>query len=116
MNRRDFLLLRTEQTTRVAELSCERLYMHYQHSSVTMRFAASATSAALQIGEDEPPTVFVERTTRQLFSEVDHELRRADVLCVLDTQWLAVDAFRRHVEGLLSAFRRRGGRVEYGAT
>ena len=116
MNRRDFLLLRTEQATRVAELSCERLYMHYQHSSVTMRSAASATSAAVELGEGEPPTVCVERTTRQLFSEVDHELRRADVLRVLETQWLAVDAFRRDVEGLLAAFRRRGGRVEYRAT
>ena len=116
MNRRDFLRLRTEQATRVAELSCERLYMHYQHSSVTMRSAGSATSDAGGLGDGEPPTVFAERTTQQLFRDVDHELRRADVLRVRETHWLAVDAFRRDVEALLAAFRRRGGRVEYGAT
>ena len=30
--------------------------------------------------------------------------------------WLADDAFRRDVDALLAAFRRRGGRVEYPAS
>ncbi len=72
-----------------------------------------AQAAAPDAGDDEPPPVFEERTTRQLLSAVDRDLRDADVLRVVDTGWLAVDAFRRDVEDLLAAFRRRGGRVEY---
>ncbi len=118
MNRRDLLLLRTDRETRVAELSCERLYMHYQHTRLTMDRPAQprapdATSPWSDSDDDEPPAVFDERTTRQLFRQVDRELRNADVVRVVDTGWLAVDAFRRDVEDLLAAFRQRGGRVEY---
>ena len=35
MKRRDFLLLRTDRETGVAELSCERLYMRYVNSRLT---------------------------------------------------------------------------------
>ena len=116
MNRREFLLLRTEQARRVAELSCERLYMHYQQTSLTMnRPEQSPTPDAWELSDDEPPAVFAERTTQELFSSVDRELQDADVLRVVDTQWLAVEPFRRDVEDLLAAFRRRGGRVEYQA-
>ncbi len=114
MNRRDLLLLRTDRDTRVAELSCERLYMHYQHTRLTMdRPAQPRAPDTGELWDDEPPAVFDERTTRQLFRQVDRELRNADVVRVVDTGWLAVDAFRRDVEDLLAAFRRRGGRVEY---
>jgi hypothetical protein len=117
VNRRDFLLLRTEHATRVAELSCERLYMHYQHASVTTsRAGESALPTALELVEGEPPAEFTEWTTDQLLSDVDRELRRADVLRVLETEWLAVVAFRRDVEALVAAFRDRGGHVEYQAS
>ena len=118
MNRRDLLLLRTDRDRRVAELSCERLYMHYQHTRLTMDRAVqppAADAASPWSDDNEPPAVFDERTTRQLFSDIDRELRRADVVRVVDTGWLAVEAFRRDVEDLLAAFRRRGGRVEYPA-
>ncbi len=117
MNRRDLLLLRTDRDTRVAELSCERLYMHYQHTRLTMdRPAQPRAPDTGELWDDEPPAVFDERTTRQLFRQVDRELRNADLVRVVDTGWLAVDAFRRDVEDLLAAFRRRGGRVEYQAS
>ena len=61
-----------------------------------------------ELWNDEPSAVFDERTTEQLFSD--------EVVRVVDTGWLAVDAFRRDVEDLLAAFRRRGGRVEYQAS
>lgn len=114
MKRRDFLFLRTEASTSVAELSCERLYMHYQHAGVTSRRADTrAVSPAPDLGEEEPPAEFAERTSGQLFSDVDEELRGADVLRVRETEWLAVEGFGRDVEGLVAAFRSRGGRVEY---
>ena len=114
MNRRDLLLLRTDRDKRVAELSCERLYMQYQHTRLTMdRPAQPPAPDPGELWDHEPPAVFDVRTTQELFGAVDRELRTADVVRVVDTGWLAVDAFRRDVEDLLAAFRRRGGRVEY---
>ena len=103
-------MLRTEQTTRVAELSCERLYMHYQQTGAS---SPDPTPDAWELSEEEPPALFVERTTQELLDCVDRDLREADVLRVVDTEWLAVDAFRHDVEALFATFRRRGGRVEY---
>ncbi len=118
MNRRDLLLLRVNRDKHAAELSCERLYIHYQHAKLTMDRPAQppapgAPSPWSDSDDAEPPTMFDERTTQQLFHDIDLELRNADVVRVVDTGWLAVDAFRRDVEDLLTAFRRRGGRVEY---
>ncbi len=114
MNRRDFLLLRNEPDGFVAELSCERLYMHYQHASITMTgdHQPGAADAARELVEGEPPSRFSERTPQQLFEDVDRELQGADVLRVTHTEWLTVDAFGKDVEELVAAFRRRGGRVE----
>ncbi len=115
MNRRDFLRLRTESVGRVAVLSCERLFMHYQHASVTMGRSGDGVSPTVaEFSDDEPTAVFDERTTQALFSEVGRQLRDADILRVVETEWLAVDGFRRDVEDLLATFRRRGGRVECG--
>lgn len=118
MNRRDLLLLRTDRDGRVAELSCEQLYMQYQQTRfMTDRPEEGRTPDAASLwadtDDDEPPAVFTERTTRELFSAVDRELRDAEVLRVVGAEWLAVEAFRRDVEDLIAAFRRRGGRVEY---
>ena len=94
----------------MAELSCERLYMQYQHTRLTMDRAAQPPKSDMgEQWDDEPPAVFDERTTQNLFREVDRSLRNADVVRVVETEWLAVDAFRRDVEDLLAAFRRRGG-------
>lgn len=121
MNRRDLLLLRADPDRHVADLSCERLYMHYQQT----RFMSDGPgdsrtpdSRTPWSGPDdaEPPAVFTERTTHELFGAVGRELRGADVVRVHDTGWLADDAFRRDVDALLAAFRRRGGRVEYPAS
>lgn len=118
MNRRDLLLLRTDRDGRVAELSCERLYMQYQQTRFTTdRPDDGRTPDAASLWSDtddaEPPAVFTERTTRELFSAVDRELRDAEVLRVVGAEWLTVETFRRDVEDLIAAFRRRGGRVEY---
>ena len=109
MKRRDFLRLRSEAAIRVAELSCERLYMHYQHARVTtMPVGVEAPERA----EVEPPSEWTARTTEQLFDEIERQLQGADVLRLVETEWLVVDDYRRHVERVLAAFRGRGGRVE----
>ena len=110
MNRRDFLLFRTEGRTKTVELSCERLYMLYvdAHSAA----APEAADALMPQQSGEPPAQFETRTTRQLFDDLAQDLRDADVLRVTHTEWLADEGFRREVEMLASAVRTRGGVVE----
>jgi hypothetical protein len=112
MNRRDFLLLRTVARSRFAELSCERLYMRQFDIRLTRRrpevdFPESDPWAG------EPPTVFDERTTRQLFDNLERDLEGVEVLRVVDARWLAGDELRSEFEALLVSFRSRGGRVEF---
>jgi hypothetical protein len=115
MNRRDFLLLRTVARSRVAELSCERLYMRQLDIRLTGRrpdvdFPDGDPSAG------EPPAVFDQRTTRQLFDNLERDLAGIDVLRVVDARWLAGDDLRGEFESLLTSFRSRGGRVEFHQT
>jgi hypothetical protein len=62
--------------------------------------------------EGEPPTDIVTITTTELLAELERELARADVLRVLDRDWLSDRDFRRDVESRIEFFRDRGGRVE----
>lgn len=114
MNRRDFLLFRTEHRTRTVELSCERLYMRCLDARAAGGPQADQIdSAGSESWDGEPPAVLEARTPRQLFDDLDGELRGVDVLRVTDTAWLASEEFRRELEVMISAFRARGGRVEY---
>ena len=116
MNRRDLLLLRTDRDRCVTELSCESLYMQYQHMRLAMdRPVESPATVMGELWGDEPPAVFDACSTQRLFREVGRSLRNADVVRVVESEWLVVDAFRRDVEDLLAAFRRRGGRIEFQA-
>lgn len=106
MNRRDFLLFRTEGHTKTVELSCERLYMRY----VDARRMPEPDADAVVDGE--PPARFDRPSARQLFDDLAHDLREADLLRVTHTEWLAEEDFRREVTALVDAVRARGGRVE----
>ena len=92
MNRRDFLCLRTERSRRVAHLSCERLYMHYQHATLTTDGPGVKTHGdtppLLELGDDEPPAVLTPRSTRQLLADIGRDVESADAVRVIDTSWL----------------------------
>jgi hypothetical protein len=112
MNRRDFLLLRSVARSRVAELSCERLYMR----QFDIRRTGRRPDVDVPDGDPsagEPPATFGHRTTRQLFDNLERDLEGVDVLRVVDARWLAGDDLRRELESLLASFRSRGGRVEF---
>lgn len=117
MNRRDFLLLRTKGKKRIAELSCERLYMRYldAQTSVTRRGERPSADELVPWSwyGGEPPTVFREPTSEELFRDLERELSDADLVQVLDSEWLVSGEFQHEVEALLASFRARGGRVEY---
>ena len=85
MNRRDFLLLRTDGSA--VTLSCERLYMRLLDSQR-------------------------DGTTRELFENLAGDLRRVNAVRLTDASWLSRDELRSQLEPILDAFARRGGRVE----
>jgi len=86
VNRREFLLLSPGRRKETAEISCERLYMHYLDAEV-------------------------EGTTRDLFDALDEQLRSMRELRLLDTEWLSRADLLARVEPILAAFHARGGRV-----
>jgi len=85
MNRRDFLLLRTDGGA--VTLSCERLYMRFLDSQL-------------------------DGTTSELFENLARDLRRVAAVRLIDPSWLSRDDLRSQLEPVLAAFQRRGGRVE----
>jgi hypothetical protein len=109
MNRRDFLLLRTDPRSRVVELSCEQLYMRYLDTQITGTRRSEAADAEIC---GEPTAVFDERTPQHLFEELARELRGVDVLRIVDSRWIAREDLKHDLENLLASFRARGGRVE----
>ncbi len=76
MNRRDFLLLRTDGAAHTAVLSCERLYMRYLDSQM-------------------------DETTAALFANLTDELRPIDTLRLTDTYWLACIDLRARLDIVL---------------
>lgn len=91
MNRRDFLLLRTDRAGRSVELSCEQLYMRYVDSRL-------------------------DGTTAELFERLDRDLRMVDVLRVVESTWLAHEDLKQQLDPLLASLRARGVRVELSRT
>jgi hypothetical protein len=106
VNRREFLLFRTEGRTKTAELACERLYMQYRDAQMTPDDRVAEEGG-------EPPARFDTRSARQLFDELERELAGADLLVVTQTAWLAVDDFARAVNGLAERLRAHGTRIEF---
>jgi hypothetical protein len=111
MNRRDFLLLRREPASRVAEISGCGLYMRSLDAQLTTTQAADA-SVTGDSWEGEPPQVLEPQTIEEMFERFARDLEGVDILRITDVGWLELDPVREHVDRLLAAFRSRGGRVE----
>lgn len=111
MNRRDLLLFRTSAGKRVFELACERLYMRYLD---TQRLSAPAAPLDDHwLGEPDPQ--YAPPSASDLFDGLRRDLEGADVLRVIDRQWLADPALAREVDALIARFRAAGGVVEFAA-
>ena len=106
MNRRDFLFLKRETTRRIAELSCERLYMRV----VDTQLVSARPGDALCDGE--PPAVFETRTTDQVFADLERDLRDVDLVRVVGAEWLVSPELKGRLDAVLSAFCAAGGHIE----
>jgi hypothetical protein len=113
MNRRDFLMFRTEDSQRVAELSCEKLFMHFQDLSSGFQQATeeAGTLDDADWWAGEPPLSIHGLDPETFFRGVLGEMGETDCLRVLDMEWLAQGDFRIRVETLLAAFKAQGGEV-----
>jgi hypothetical protein len=105
MNRRDFLLFKPG-TRRIAELSCERLFMRVVD---TQRVSAPADD---ELRDGEPPAVFEPRTADQVFADLERDLRGVDLVRVTGSEWLGEPDLKGRLEAVLRTFRAAGGRVE----
>ena len=115
MKRRDFLLFKTEGSEQLVELSCEKLFMHFEdaRSEVNQGMEEAGTFAEADWWSGEPPLLVDNLDTDEFFRSVEAELILADVVQVLDPEWLVQGEFQNRVETLLAAIRARGKRVQY---
>ena len=106
MNRRDFLLLRKEGEKQIAELSCEKLYMHFVDSHGADKFGAneSGISEDAEWWSGEPSVVIATQNQKALFDGIAGDIADADVLLVKGRQWLVEGEFSTLVENLLQQF------------
>lgn len=115
MKRRDFLLLRTEGNERVAHLSCEKLFMHYQ--DLNAGFQQGNKEEGIPDDADwwaGEPSLHIRRSDPETFFRgVLDDLKEVNAIQVQDMEWLAQGEFRVRVETLLTAFKARGGEVKY---
>ena len=110
MNRRDFLSLKVERRVRVAELSCERLYMLLLDSELTGASPADGDAEGWCSGE--PAAVYQRRSAVDLFEQIDRDLTDVDVLRITDREWFNAGGLASHLDRVVSQFRRRGGHVD----
>jgi hypothetical protein len=111
MDRRDFLLFRTRPKSRAVELSCEWLYMKCLDTQVMGHLSRQSADSTDPSPYGEGPAVFDTRTTKELFEELDRQLRDADTVRVTKMRWLTGD-LRLEFGKLLRAFRARGGKIQ----
>ena len=107
MHRRDFLRMRIAPEGRTLELSCRELYLRI----VNAEFLAVSASEADDVQAGEPAASHDYVSIDAVVTEVEGRLREADVVRLIDDEWMASTELRQRVDPLLSAFRARGGSV-----
>lgn len=110
MNRRDFLFFRREREARVVELSCQRLYMRCLDAQMT-GVEPTEDGDAPDPWSHEPAAALERRTAAQIFEEIAFGLSEADVLKLVDREWIRDPVVSARLEALIADFTARGGRV-----
>jgi hypothetical protein len=103
MERRDFLLMRTTTTEKVAELRGQALYMRSLDATLTDRTDDDGVRHAIDRSAD-----WLEETV----ADVKQRLASVDVVRLVDREFLGDSPLGRAVDDLLLDFVERGGRIE----
>jgi hypothetical protein len=110
VNRREFLLFRRDREDRIVELSCRCLYMRCLDAQMT---GAEPTEdgEAPDPWAHEPPAILERRTAAQIFEEIAFGLSEADVLTLVDREWIRDPAMNARLDALIADFTKHGGRL-----
>jgi hypothetical protein len=106
LSRRAFLQLKADSQRRIAELSCERLYMRFLDAQLQ---GSDAADAAHEAESERAPVFEGDSSADALFESLARELMKADELRLTERSWLLNEEFRARLEPVLAAFQARGG-------
>ncbi|MFN7984111.1 MAG: hypothetical protein U0Q11_19870 [Vicinamibacterales bacterium] len=107
LSRRDFLRFRRTERGKVVEVSCHALFMRLTDAGIV---SESASDWEPWMGE--PPASFERPSAASVIDAFEHDLHDAQVLRVLEPEWLTHLPDAPRVEAAIAAFRQRGGVVE----
>ncbi len=107
LSRRDFLRFRRTERGKVVEVSCHALFMRLADAGIE-----TGPQEAWEPWMGEPPAVFERASVEDLIGGFERELSDANVLRLLDSEWLEHMPLATRLHAAIAAFRERGGLVE----
>jgi hypothetical protein len=107
LSRRDFLRLRKTERGRLVEVSCRALFMRCADATIQ-----SGPVDDYEPWMGEPPAVIERRSSDEILGALETDLRDAQVLRLLEAEWLKSIEGGARLEAAIAAFRARGGVVE----
>ena len=115
MNRREFLRMRSGEHGPVAELSCARVFVHFQDlcSGFQQGTAEAGRPNDADWWEGEPAITITRSNPDVFFHSLLEAISQSEKLLVKETEWLSDEDFRMHMDTLFAAFRARGGAIEF---
>jgi hypothetical protein len=109
VSRRDFLRLRPTARGRLLEISCRTLFMRCSDAGLE-----PATSSDYEPWMGEPSAVIRREPAEAILGRVEHELNDAQIVRLLEPEWLSSMAGGARLQSALARFRERGGVLENG--
>jgi hypothetical protein len=107
ISRRDFLRLRRTERGRLVEVSCRALFMRSTDAAIEPEEPVD-----WEPGMGEPPAVINRRSAEDLVESLERDLGDAQILRLLEPEWLENMPGASRIHGVIAAFRARGGVVE----
>jgi hypothetical protein len=108
VSRRDFLRLRPTARGRLVEISCRTLFMRCSDAGLE-----SEPSSDYEPCIGEPPAVIHREPVAAILGRVEQELAGAQIVRLLDPEWLSSMTGGARLRAALDAFCERGGILEY---
>jgi hypothetical protein len=111
VSRRDFLRLRRTERGKLVEVSCRTMFMRCADAAIVTEPVDD-----WQPWMGEPPAVIRRRSVDDLVQSFEQDISDAQVLRLLEPEWLENIACASRISTAIGEFRRRGGIVETPAT
>jgi hypothetical protein len=107
ISRREFFRLRRTERGKIVEVSCRALFMRSADAAI-----APEEPVDWQPGMGEPPAVIHRRSVEDLVETLERDLGDAQILRLLEPEWLDNMPAASRIQAAIAAFRARGGVVE----